>query len=102
MKKGAALAPLHVEARGCLGKARSFLCAPLLLPHGAMMRHGRAPPAGAAAPLSVGDLTIAKKDRILKAMQQLNDSDTQKSASGDLLAIINVRKRGVALDCMAC
>eukprot|EP00955_Chlamydomonas_euryale_P007473 79165-Chlamydomonas_euryale.AAC.1 len=34
---------------------------------------------------------MAKKERILRTLQKLNDRDTQKSASEELLAIVRVR-----------
>ncbi|KAG1678256.1 hypothetical protein FOA52_013876 [Chlamydomonas sp. UWO 241] len=55
-----------------------------------MMRHGRADVGEPRRdPQPAGDLQTSKRERILRALQKLNDRDTQKAASEDLLAIVH-------------
>ena len=46
------------------------------------------PPRALASPAM--DAKIRRKERILQALDKMNDRDTQKSASEDLLAIVKV------------
>ena len=46
---------------------------------------------GTISPAVPSDLKLLKKDRILRTLTKLNDRDTQKSASEEMLAIVHVR-----------